>query len=135
MSDSHAAELAARLVELISRSKGESRENRDTFTDADASALQAVLAWADVYIYYEDRPGRRFHLLVRRDPLRIRMYKEIQHARPHIHIDYGKKRHIASYALDTGERLAGNLDIRYDKAISTWIAQSHERLFNIWAAI
>jgi len=61
--------------------------------------------------------------------------KETQHVRPHIHIDYGKERHIASYALDTGERLAGNLDARYDKAISAWNGQSQQRLFKIWAAI
>ena len=37
--------------------------------------------------------------------------------------------------LDTGVRLAGDLDRRYDKAISAWIAKSQERLFNIWTAI
>jgi Domain of unknown function (DUF4160) len=101
----------------------------------DASELQNFLAWADVYFYVEDHPGRRRYLLTRRDRLRIRMYKETQHVRPHIHIDYGKERHVASYALDTGERLAGDLDRRYDKAISAWIAKSQERLFNIWTAI
>lgn len=117
-----AAEIAARLVRL-SGSKG------------DASELQNVLAWADVGFYLEDHPGYRPYLLARRDPLRIRMYKETQHERPHIHIDYGKERHIASYAVDTGERLAGDLDRRYDKAISAWIAKSQEELFNIWTAI
>ena len=63
------------------------------------------------------------------------MYKETQHVRPHIHIDYGRERHIASYALDTGERLTGDLDRRYDKAISAWIAKSQEQLFNIWTGI
>jgi hypothetical protein len=100
----------------------------------DANHLQGVLAYTDVYIYLEDHPGRHY-LLARRNPLRIRMYQETQHARPHIHIDYGRERHVASYALDTGERLAGNLDHRYDRAISAWIAQSQARLFDIWGAI
>jgi hypothetical protein len=122
LSDPDAAEIAARLARL-SRSKG------------DASELQNVLAWADVYFYVEDNPGRRRYLLARRGLLRIRMYKETKHVRAHIHIDYGKERHVASYALDTGERLAGDLDRRYDKAISAWIAKSQERLFNIWTAL
>ena len=122
MSGPDAAEIVARLIRL-SPSKG------------DASELQHFLSWADVYFYGEDHPGGRRYILARRDPLRIRMYKETQHARPHIHIDYGKERHIASYALDTGVRLAGDLDRRYDKAISAWIARVKERLFNIWTAI
>lgn len=133
MSDPGAAELAALLVGLF-RSKREGRGNLTIFTDADASELQHVLAYADIYIYHEDHPGR-YYLLARLGPIRIRMYKETQHARPHLHIDYGNERHIASYALDTGERLAGNLDRRYDKAISAWIAQSQEQLFKIWSAI
>jgi hypothetical protein len=63
------------------------------------------------------------------------MYKETQHVRPHIQVDYGRQSHIASDAPDTGERLAGNLDRRYGKAISAWIAQSQGHLLNIWAAI
>ena len=100
MSDPDAAEIVARLIRL-SPSKG------------DVTELQHFLSWADVYFYVEDYPGGRRYILARRDPLRIRMYKETQHARPHIHIDYGKEPHIASYALDTGERLAGDLDRRY----------------------
>ena len=37
--------------------------------------------------------------------IKIQMYGDRNHARPHIHIDYGKKRHAASYAIDNGERL------------------------------
>ncbi|HEY5130065.1 MAG TPA: hypothetical protein VIJ35_22745 [Bradyrhizobium sp.] len=38
--------------------------------------------------------------------IKIRMDGDRNHARPHIHIDYGKKRHAASYAIDNGERLS-----------------------------
>src|SRR5215472_18633730 len=83
LSDPGAAELAAQLVGL-SWSKGESRENRDTFENADASELQDVLAYADVYIYLENHPGR-YYLLARRDHLRIRIQRNSTRATAYSH--------------------------------------------------
>ncbi len=56
-------------------------------------------------------------LLIKRDNIKIKMYQEKGHSRAHFHIDYGRVNHVASYAVDTGERLDGNLDKKYDRAV------------------
>ena len=54
------------------------------------------------------------------------------HKRPHVHIDYGKERHVASYAIDTGERLVGHLDNKYDNKVRKWIDEKKLTLMQIW---
>jgi hypothetical protein len=45
------------------------------------------------------------------------------HKRPHVHIDYGEEYHTASYAIDNGERIAGELHGKYDQEVSAWIVK------------
>ena len=68
-------------------------------------------------------------------PLRIRMEQDKNHKMPHIHIDYGKLKHIASYSIQNGKRLAGDLDNKYDKVVKDWITKNQEKLIRIWDAI
>src|SRR5258708_1446659 len=68
-------------------------------------------------------------MLVKLAPLKIKMYPEDgPHKEPHIHVDYGKKSHQASYAIRTGRRLAGNLDRKYERKIQEWIGGHREAL-------
>jgi Domain of unknown function (DUF4160) len=53
----------------------------------------------------------------------------------HIHIDYGNQFRVASYAIDTGERLAGNLDRKYDKQVKAWITSYRDPLFEAWTTM
>src|ERR1700687_1286875 len=53
--------------------------------------------------------------------IRIRMDGNKNHKRPHIHVDYRNEYHTASYAIDNGERIAGELDTKYDKQVRAWI--------------
>ncbi len=48
--------------------------------------------------------------------VKIRMQGDRTHGRPHAHIEYGGNYHKASYAIDTGARLAGGLQVRHDRA-------------------
>jgi Domain of unknown function (DUF4160) len=57
------------------------------------------------------------------------------HARPHVHIDYGKEYHAASYAIDTGERLAGELDGKYDGTVREFIGNCRPGLTEAWRKI
>jgi hypothetical protein len=50
------------------------------------------------------------------------------HKRPHIHIDYKEEYHSASYAIDTGERLAGRLGTQYDQLVRRWISGCRPKL-------
>lgn len=67
-------------------------------------------------------------------PLKIKMYQE-KHQTPHVHIDYGTQKHKASYSVIDGQRLAGNLDDKYDNAVRTWIVKHHSELLTIWKAL
>lgn len=69
-------------------------------------------------------------LLKEKKPLEFRMEPD-NHA-PHIHIKYGKEKHKASYRINDGVRVAGNLDNKYDKTVKEWIAQNQTQLFEIW---
>jgi hypothetical protein len=54
------------------------------------------------------------------------------HKRPHVHIDYGEEYHTASYAIDNGERIAGELHGKYDQEVSAWIVRCRPQLLRAW---
>ena len=72
---------------------------------------------------------------VLRQNMRVRMDVNKNHRRPHVHVDYGKEYHTAAYAIDTGERLAGVLDGRYDREVCDWIAECRPKLMELWQAM
>jgi hypothetical protein len=74
----------------------------------------------------------RFLLVKGLHAIRIRMDGSKNHKRPHIHIDYGKEYHTASYAIDNGERIAGELDGKYDQGVGAWIVSSRPQLLRAW---
>ena len=65
--------------------------------------------------------------------IKIKMYQEKGHAKPHVHIDYGIDKHAASYAIPEGTRLVGNLSRKYDKSIGLWIQENQELLLQLWS--
>jgi hypothetical protein len=98
--------------------------------------LQEELAWVDV-LTPRPRPQRSdvmaTELLLKKlQAIRIRIDGNKDHQRPHIHIDYGREFHVALYAIETGERIVGDLDIKYDRAIEKWIKERQPRLLEAW---
>lgn len=71
-------------------------------------------------------------LLIKHERMKLKMYQEIGHARPHFHVDYGPKSHSASYAIDTGERLEGHLPAKYDRAVADWVRGNRAPLLSAW---
>jgi len=69
-------------------------------------------------------------LLKKMLPLEFRMEPD-KHA-PHIHISYGNEKHTASYLINNGERVAGNLKNKYDKIVKNWIEKNQDKLMKIW---
>jgi hypothetical protein len=67
--------------------------------------------------------------------IRLRIDGNKSHARPHLHVDYGRKYHTATYAIDSGARLAGNLDVKYDGRIQEWIRKHKYKLELAWTTI
>jgi hypothetical protein len=100
----------------------------------DLASLQNDLAIVDM----SKRPQRKVSLgllLVKKEQIKLKMYQEKGHARPHFHVDYGSQNHAASYAIDTGERLDGALDRKYDKTVGSWTEANRKQLLNIWGAL
>jgi hypothetical protein len=73
-------------------------------------------------------------LLLRLQNLKIKMYLETAHQTPHLHVDYGREHHAASYSIQTAQRLAGDLDRKYDRIVAEWITKKREQLLKAWAA-
>lgn len=96
--------------------------------------LQNYFALVDL-MTRNGRSGLIEVLIKELQPLRIRMEQDINHKIPHIHIDYGKIKHIASYSIQSGEKLAGNLDNKYDKIVKEWVTKNQKKLFQIWDEI
>jgi hypothetical protein len=102
--------------------------------EAELKQLQHQLALVDLVT--EPRSAQRGEvielLLVRLKKLKIKMYQETGHQTPHVHVDYGRHNHVASYAIDEGIRLVGTLDTKYDRAVSDWIGQHRDKLLEVW---
>jgi hypothetical protein len=79
--------------------------------------------------------GSNSFLLLKRGDLKFKMYQESGHGLPHIHIDYGRHKHAASYCIDPSNRLAGNLDRKYDRSVTEWISSRKEKLLAVWALV
>lgn len=60
--------------------------------------------------------------------IKVTMHPDINHGRPHIHIN----EHDASFAVDTGELLAGNCDNSTRRLIENWIFRHRDDLNQLW---
>jgi hypothetical protein len=96
--------------------------------------LQDELAVIDL-ITRENRSGLMEVLLKNLQPLQMRMELDKNHKMPHFHVSYGKNYHAASYSIQDGERIAGELDNKYDKVVKNWITNNQEKLLQIWSEI
>lgn len=56
------------------------------------------------------------------------MQADNNHERPHVHIN----NHGASFAIDTGELLAGDCDFRTRNLIENWIKRHRSDLLQLW---
>lgn len=99
--------------------------------------LQKLFAQKDLLTEPRRSSGRGFMeiLLAKRKNMKIKIYQEKGHHLPHIHIDYGKQQHTASYAIETGERIDGRLSKKYDNDVSNWLERNRNKVLDIWNAL
>ena len=71
-------------------------------------------------------------LLAKLQNIKIKLYQEANHSMPHIHIDYGKQHHAASFSIQTGERIEGDLPKKYDETVNSWIADHRTHVLEVW---
>lgn len=101
------------------------------------SELQRLLAQRDLITEPRKSSSSGFIelLLAKRKNIKYKMYQERGHSMPHIHIDYGRMNHAASYAIETGERLEGNLPKEYDSDVSSWLSRNQGKLIELWKSL
>ena len=104
---------------------------------SELEALQNQLTQVDLITTpsRSSRAGDISFLLLKRGDLKFKMYQEPGHGLPHIHIDYGRQNHVASYRIDPPSRLIGNLDGKYDRSVLDWISLRKEKLLETWALV
>lgn len=71
---------------------------------------------------------------LKRPVLKVYIYKEPNHNRPHVHIYYGKQQQI-SVCIKTQESLAGQMNSKYLNVIKTWIQRHSNELLTIWSDV
>ena len=95
--------------------------------EKEARKLQDDLAFTDM-LMAPSRGGDFVEMAIKKlQRLVVRMEAD-HHARAHVHIDYGRERHAASFAVDNGERLVGRMPTKYGRDVQTWIIQNQSRL-------
>jgi hypothetical protein len=99
--------------------------------------LQRLFAQKDLLTEPKRSAGNGFMeiLLAKRKNMKIKIYQEKGHYLPHIHIDYGRKQHAASYAIESGERIEGSLSEKYDNDVLIWLERNREKVLEIWNAL
>ncbi len=99
-----------------------------------------LTSWLNAIDQERERQFRRnnsglVEWLVIRVPPRAKLSMDAskKHARGHIHLDYGgAANHLASYAIDTGERIIGDKGREYDSAVRRLILQHRDDLQDLW---
>jgi hypothetical protein len=66
--------------------------------------------------------------------LRLKIYREANHQRPHFHLEYGRE-FSGSYDIRTQERLVGNMPSKQEEVMLTWARQNADFLAEVWEAL
>ena len=83
--------------------------------------------------FYFSEHGRAISFLIkkirnRKGWTQVTMQPDVNHERPHVHID----KHGASFAIDTGELLAGDCDGKTRTMVQEWINRHRKVLKELW---
>lgn len=112
-----------------------SKELRRRF-EAMAKQLQRHLGASDRMTAMDNRQLMVKQLLVSAGQLRLRMSADRNHARPHLHIDYGPHHHAVSIAVDDSAVLAGTrgpVPRRLIEFTRAYVDHNRQTLLEIWA--
>lgn len=94
--------------------------------------LQESFAIIDLMSKSSNGKGLLTEVLLKRNlPIEYRMEPD-SHKTPHLHISYGVYKHAASYSLNDGEPIVGEIPSKYDKKVKQWIMTNQDVLMEIW---
>ena len=97
--------------------------------------LQSSLANIDLLTRSSSASSHIFpeFLVSKLENIKIKIYQEQKHPLPHIHIDYAKRLHVASFSINPATMIDGSIDKKYEKSITDWITTNKGMLLKIWA--
>lgn len=104
--------------------------------EKELAELQNALATTDFQAAYRvANQSKDLSYLILRvlKPIKIKIDGNKNYKRPHVHIDYGRQFHAASYAIDTAERIVG--DSKYDYEVAEWIGKNRPKLLRAWELV
>jgi methionine synthase II (cobalamin-independent) len=104
--------------------------------EKELAELQDALSTTDFYAAMrnmKNEEGRTYLLVKVLQPIRIKIDGNKNHRRPHVHIDYGRQFHAASYAINTGQRIVG--ESKYDHEVVEWIDKNRPKLLQAWELV
>src|SRR4051794_31697333 len=122
-----------RIAEKISKKlRKPTKEEAQSRVEPNLAELFNLLRHVDeqrIPAHIRNRPR---YIVTRLEEIQIRIDGDTNHARGHVHIQYKKEGHAASYAIDDGSRLAGKLPTYYDRVVRRWIADNKKDLDVLW---
>lgn len=74
-------------------------------------------------------------LVMRSNCIKVKIYQEKRHPLPHVHIDYGKINHAASYSIDPPACLEGKIKSVHDAFVIAWITKHRDSLLALWTRV
>jgi len=125
-------DVESKIQELEAEVYPQIRDGLDpaTLWQKDIDELQVLLALED------ERAHPLYGAAIKVDLFKmgytvVKMLPDKNHFRPHFHVQY-KQECAASYAVDTLERLAGEMPRQYEKPILEWAARKQKSLKLTW---
>ena len=99
--------------------------------------LQKVLANVDLISQRSDGNNSGFIelLIAKNESLKIKMYQELGHSNPHVHIDYPQKNHSASFTISPAKLINGSVSRNHEATIVSWLNNNSNDLLRIWNSI
>jgi hypothetical protein len=125
-------QLAGFEEEIRAEEENVGESQKDSIGENCVAELQQQFAFVDLYT---ERSAEEIKaLLLRLGHTKLRMRPEHNHQRPHFHIEY-KQQYSASYAVDTLERMAGDMPKKYEEPILEWAAKYRLSLAATWESL
>jgi len=128
VSRSEIEELRRSIQEITDEITGE--EKNVELSRRQVADLQERLALVRA-LEDEDSEENLKLLVYQMDHVKVRMRPEDKHQRAHFHIEF-KGEYSASYAVDTLEKLAGEMPRKYEEPILEWASDNKESLKMTW---
>jgi len=132
VSKSEIEELQRSIQEKTAKISNKQKDS-DELRRRHVADLQERIALSEALEGEHSKKGVKL-LVYQMNHVKVRMRPEQKHQRAHFHIEF-KGQHSASYAVDTLERLDGEMPSKYEDPILKWAEEHRASLEKTWEAL